>query len=100
MHTVYQNESGKQRLQCIDQCRTFGIRTNRDTQELVDARLLEVADQDRPLAQAGGNHRGLSRSHRSLIWEDDRVSVTRSEEVSDLWVTLSLSLVLRVIVRR
>ena len=49
---------------------------------------------------AGGNHRGHSRSHRSLFYEDDRVSVTRSEEVSDLRVTLSLSLVLRVIIRR
>ena len=48
----------------------------------------------------GGNHRGRCRSHRSLFYEDDRVLVTRSEEVSDLRVTLSLSLVLSDIIRR
>ena len=48
----------------------------------------------------GGNHRGRCRSHRSLFYEDDRVSVTHSEEVFDLRVTLRLSLGLSVIIRR
>ena len=43
---------------------------------------------------------GPNSSHRSLFYEDDLVSVTCSEEVSDLRVTLILSLGLSVIIRR